>query len=255
VGVVSYAVSYVDLTFDSMMKSNTASGADSSLDTPNGMLPAGSLTNVATSLTTVRVSFPSQNSIGYYELHYGPQIQDIYGDPMSAPYIGSFVIWPPVLSGHVTDAHGAPVPYATIRPSGGFLPTVTDATGFYSIEVAPNWAGTLAPVRGVSMFIPSARVYTNVTSNLTNENFALVTPADLTITAKPQGPNLVLGWHGINGVGYQVLFTTNMVPSSPTNQILWTPYAATMIGTNGPRNFIVPTGSDPQEFFRFTTSY
>jgi hypothetical protein len=245
--VVSYAVDTVNLTFSSPMDSSSVSTGDFLLDTPNGLVPQNSLAVSTPNLTTVSVSFPAQNTVGFYEIDAGPQIQDIYGLPMAATYIGDFIISAPTISGRVTDTNGLPVHYVTMRPDGGLLPAVTDSTGAYSLEVPPSWIGTITPSRGTSMFIPQSRSYTNVTTNLTSQDFIMVPPSALTLTQELQGPNVNLSWYGINGVTYQPLYSTNLVD--------WVPYAGPLIGTNGPMNCLVPMGDDLVKFFRFSTIY
>src|SRR5947207_10984046 len=130
------------------MNGSTAGPTDFWLDTPNGLLPQSSFTTTTLDLSSVRVSFPPQNTIGYYEVYAGPAIEDVYGDQMAGTYVGSFVILSPILSGHVTDTNGAPVSYVTIHPGSGLLPAVTDTHGAYSLEVPPGWSGTLTPAKG-----------------------------------------------------------------------------------------------------------
>jgi hypothetical protein len=245
--IVSSVVSYVDLTFDSLMNSNSISASDFTLDTPNGFLPQSSLTVTALDLNTIRISFPPQDTSGYYEVQAGPFIEDIYGVPMSATYVDSFVILPPVISGYVTDANGLPVRFVTVRPAGGLSPDVTDANGFYSIEVLPSWTGTTTPSKGSALFIPGMRSYADLTSDRTNQNFIMVTSSALALNSQRQGAGLSLGWYGINGVSYQLLYSTDLVN--------WAPYGAPITGTNGQMTIIAPIDNTPEKFFRFTTSY
>jgi hypothetical protein len=166
---------------------------------------------------------------------------------MSAAYVGSFVILPPVISGRVADGHGAPVEFVTIRPSGGLASAVTDASGNYSLEVTPSWNGSLTPSKGSSVFLPASRIYGDVNGDLTNQNFVVITPALLTITQQRQGANLNLSWYGINGVAYQPLYSTDLVT--------WLPYQDPVIGTNGPLSLLVPLNQSPSIFFRFGAGY
>ena len=125
---------------------------------------------------------------------------------MSGAYVGSFVILSPEISGHVFDSSGLPVPFVTLHPDGGLLPAVTDSHGSYALEVPPSWTGTITPSKGSALLVPALRSYTNVTSDLTNQNFVLVKPAALTLSTQQQGDNLVLSWNGLDGVSYQAPF-------------------------------------------------
>ncbi len=246
-GIVYSQIDHVNLAFASPMNFSTAAASDFDLDTPNGLEPTSSFVVTPSNFTSLRLSFPAQNSVGYYELQAGPEIEDIYGQPMSAAYIGDFVILPPSISGRVTDANGHPVPYVTIRPDGGLLPEVTDAQGGYSLEVPPGWTGTVIPVKGNSLFVPEFRAYSNMSANLTNQNFYLVSSSALKLTAQVQNSQLNLAWYGLNGVSYQVLCSSNLVD--------WSPYGGTLLGTNGPMGLVIPPGGAPRQFFRFRTTY
>ena len=248
-GSIESAVSFVDLTFGSLMDFSSASPADFSLDTPNGLLSSNSLTAVATSMSSIRVGFPSQSELGYYEIQAGPQIYDIYGHcPCRSAYIGSFEIVPPVISGRVVDTNGVGVPFLTINVSSNAFPILTDSNGYYSLEVFPDWAGTITPERGGRIFIPPSRTFADITSNTTNQNFIMATTAALALTSQRQGGNLNLSWYGLNGVSYQMLSSSNLVD--------WVPYNPPLIGTNGPAGMIIPVNdASPADFFQFRAGY
>ena len=246
--MVKSSVTYLDLTFGSPMNFSSAAPVDFSLDTPNGSLPPGSLTPTASGLSTLRVSFPAQSTLGYYQIQAGPQIADIYGQTMSAAYLGGFAIIPPLISGQVLDTNGLGVPYLTIQVSGDAFPVLTDGSGFYSLEVFPSWVGSLTPERGGRVFIPPSRTYTNVSNDLTNQNFVMATSSALALSSQRQGTNLNLSWYGINGVSYQMLYSSNLVN--------WVPYSLPVMGTNGPANTAIPIDvTRPADFFRFSASY
>jgi len=195
----------------------------------------------------MRVSFPPQTTIGYYEVYAGPAIEDVYGGTMAGTYVGSFVILSPILSGHVTDTNGSPVSFVTIHAGSGLLPEVTDSHGAYSLEVPPGWSGTLTPSKGTALFIPDSRNYVNVGSDMTNENFVLVSQPALTLSSQVSGGNINLCCTGVKGVTYQMLCSTNLVD--------WMPCGPQTVGTNGPITTSLPLGNEPAKFFRFRTSY
>ncbi len=63
-------------------------------------------------------------------------------------------------------------PNATLTYLDGFTKTVTsDVNGDYSIIVPPNWSGTVTPSKTGHIFIPTSKTYTNVTADLTAEDY------------------------------------------------------------------------------------
>ena len=69
----------------------------------------------------------------------------------------------------------------------------------------------------------------------------------MTLTSQRQGANFNLRWFGINGVSYQPLSSTNLVD--------WLPCEVPLPGTNGVMSVLVPIGSEPIKFFRFSATY
>src|SRR5207253_3023844 len=157
--------------------------------TPLGGLPDSSITVLPLDLYTVRISFPAQNTVGYYEVDTGPDIEDIYGLSMADTYAGSFVITSPIISGRVLSTNGTPVSFVTLRAGSGLLPAVTDASGQYSLEVPPGWSGTITPSKGIAVFIPTSRSYANLSADATNQNYISTTLASLVMHSQRQGNN------------------------------------------------------------------
>jgi hypothetical protein len=83
----------------------------------------------------------------------------------------------------------------------------TDANGFYSSTVGHGWSGTVYPIdySDTYRFEPPERVYTNVTSDWTDQDY---TPIIIhTITGQIRDP--ALGWAPVEGV------TMSGLPSNP----------------------------------------
>ncbi|NCO90852.1 MAG: M6 family metalloprotease domain-containing protein, partial [Armatimonadetes bacterium] len=76
------------------------------------------------------------------------------------------------IGGYVTDS-GSGLPIAGVTMNGFGLPTapVTNAAGYYSASVAVGFSGTIQPVKACYSFAPVSTVYTNVTINLSGENY------------------------------------------------------------------------------------
>ena len=82
----------------------------------------------------------------------------------------------PMISGYVRTRSGAGVIGVEMRvaPSPPGAPVVTtNAAGFYSVTVPNGWSGTVTPYRPGSAFGPPFRAYTNVTSNLPNQQYLM----------------------------------------------------------------------------------
>ena len=83
----------------------------------------------------------------------------------------------PVISGRVTIG-GTGLSNVTVTFSNGGGSAVTDNNGNYSQTVSYGWSGTAVPARDGYTFSPANRTYTNVTGNLSGQDYtaAAVTP-------------------------------------------------------------------------------
>jgi hypothetical protein len=90
--------------------------------------------------------------------------------------------------------------------------------------------------------LPGLRSYFDVTNSFTNQNFLAVTSIAPTIFGGMQGSNMVVNWHGFEGVMYQAYASTNLVD--------WEPYGGSIQGYGGSSGFAVPIDVDPLKFFR-----
>jgi hypothetical protein len=133
-----------------------------------------------------------------------------------------------------------------IQPDGGLSTTTTDTNGNYALGILPGWSGTVVPLGGGFVFAPGSRVYTNVTTSVSNQNYVAVITIAPVVSAGLQATNLMMNWFGISGVTYQLYSSTNLVD--------WLPYGDAFPGTNGPVELPVPTTNDPARFFRVQAS-
>lgn len=81
--------------------------------------------------------------------------------------ISTSTLW--TISGYVRTVDGKGISGINIRG----LPhrTTTDANGYYSDRVVNGWSGTVIPQQLNYSFDPDSLSYTNITSNLNNQNF------------------------------------------------------------------------------------
>ena len=246
VGIVSNGVSSVDLVFNEAPDPASFSGTDVSLTTPNGPLSPDALAVSTLSSSSYRVSFPLQTAVGDYIFTVGTNINDLYGQTMSQVYTGAFTISLPVIQGAITGTNGQPVSGVLVQPDGGLSTTTTDTNGNYALGILPGWSGTVVPSGGGFVFAPGSRVYTNVTTSISNQNYVAVITIAPVVSAGLQATNLMMNWFGISGVTYQLYSSTNLVD--------WLPYGDAFPGTNGPVVLPIPINGDPARFFRVQAS-
>jgi hypothetical protein len=151
-----------------------------------------------------------------------------------------------LVSGNIIGANGAAISGMSVQPNG--LPAITtDINGFYSVIVPPAWTGTITP-SGSNLFVPSSRTYSNLASNVPNQNYLVASPSDFNLSGGQfDGSNVNFNWFGIQGVHYQPLYSTNLVD--------WMPYGPPIIGSNAPVVLAMPTTNAPLMYFRFGVSY
>jgi hypothetical protein len=242
IGIVSNGVSLVDLVFNEAPDPASFSGTDVSLTTPNGPLSLSAFTISTLNPSSYRVSFPLQTAVGDYIFTVGTNINDLYGQPMSQVYTGAFTVLLPVIQGAITGTNGQPVSGVLIQPDGGLSTTTTDTNGNYALGILPGWSGTVVPSGAGLMYVPGSRAYTNVITSVSNQNYLAVTTIAPDVSSGLQATNLMINWHGIPGVMYQLYSSTNLVD--------WLPYGDPLLGTNGPVVLPIPINGDPARFFR-----
>ncbi len=245
-GIVSSGVSSVNLVFNEAPDPASFSGADVSLTTPNGPLDPGTFSISMLSSSSYQVSFPLQTAVGNYTFTVGTNINNLYGQPMSQVYTGAFTILLPVIQGAITGTNGQPVPGVLIQPDGGLSATTTDTNGNYALGILPGWSGTVVPSGDGFVFAPGSRVYTNLTTSVSNQNYVAVITIAPVVSVGLQATNLTMNWFGISGVTYQIYSSTNLVN--------WLPYGDAVPGTNGPVLLPIPINGEPMGFFRVQAS-
>ncbi|MCJ7586088.1 MAG: S-layer homology domain-containing protein [Anaerolineales bacterium] len=79
------------------------------------------------------------------------------------------------IAGYVRTAAALAIPGVTLTGLPGS--PVTNASGYYSAQVASGWSGTVTPARSGYTFTPASISYTNVVSNQTDQNYTAVATA------------------------------------------------------------------------------
>jgi hypothetical protein len=246
-GALNYAVSSFDILFSTVVNPASVSAATVTLTAPGGVA-VSNLWISAVSPYLFRVSFPQHFAQGEYAISVGPQVRDLFGQPMSQAYTNAFsIIWSAV-QGAVTDTNGLPVTGVVLQPDGGFPSTATtDTNGFYLLSLPPSVLVHVTPSAAGLTFVPGSRTYNNVTGTLSNENYLAVSTIAPALTTQFQSNTCSLNWYGIAGVTYQPLYSTNLVD--------WLDFYPALLGTNGPMQLRVATdAASPIMFFRVGAS-
>ena len=205
------------------------------------------VTAAALSSSEFRVTFPAQTAQGTYALTVGPQVLDLYGQPMSQAYTGTFAIGWATVQGIVTETNGLPVTGVLLQPDNGGPPATTDTNGSYVLGVPPAGTVHVVPSRPGLAFIPSSRGYTGVTTPIRNENYVAVNTVAPTLTSQVQTHSFIMNWCGLSGVTYQLLYSTDLVK--------WASWGFPMPGTNGPLQTSVLLATGHHMFFRVEATY
>jgi hypothetical protein len=240
-GVVSNNVIYVTIYFNNAPNPNSVSGSAITLNTPTGLLPTGSISVSSETPETYLLTLPQQTTPGTYTLTVGPNITDLYGQPMAQAYTATFTISLPVLQGTITDTNGNPIPGVVLQSSGFTLtPTTTDSNGNYTMGFVPGVNFTITPSLTGWMFNPPSISYTSPGSSLAGQNYVGTSfvPA---LVPSFDGTNFIFSWNGISGITYQMYTSTNLIN--------WTPYGSPIPGNGVPVQAIIPVSANAQQFF------
>ncbi len=86
---------------------------------------------------------------------------------------------PAIISGTILDPGAAPVAGVSVDANNSGGSDVTDPNGEYSITVDYGWSGTVTPTKTDYTFAPTERVYGNVTSNQSAQDYTGTDICDL----------------------------------------------------------------------------
>lgn len=82
------------------------------------------------------------------------------------------------ISGHVRNSIGSGMNGVTLSFSNNIGSTITDSSGYYIQGIPNSWSGTVTPTKDGYGFDPKSRSYSNVTSNLSNQDYTANTGED-----------------------------------------------------------------------------
>ncbi|HWI56083.1 MAG TPA: carboxypeptidase-like regulatory domain-containing protein, partial [Bacillota bacterium] len=246
VGVVSNAISFIDLTFNNPVNPDAVWYPGFFLDTPIGTIPGAEVYAAAQGTSTLRFYLPLQTAVGDYTLRVSHAlVWDIFGQSLAADYTNSFTIVLPLIEGRIFDTNGLPVPGVVVQPNPG-SPATTDANGYYALGAPLGLSFSVTPAKTGLMFVPGTRYYTNVTGGSFSQDYLAVSTIAPVVQTDCGATNLVMNWLGISGVSYQ--------PYASTNLVDWYPCSDLLLGTNGPMRLELPVGTEPCLFYRLGAS-
>jgi hypothetical protein len=96
-GVIFTGTNSVTLFFNSPLAWPALDSANLTVVGPAGPLPSVTAAVSTADSRQLAISFPQQSASGDYVIQFGPQITNLYGLPMSAPYLGTFTIANPTV--------------------------------------------------------------------------------------------------------------------------------------------------------------
>ena len=105
----------------------------------------------------------------------------------ASAWAADYVLHARQISGHVRVSAGLPA--VTITASNTRATTTTDFNGYYELFVPLGWSGAVTPSKTAHVFVPANRVYSNITLDQTNQDFAATayTEASVSIPGVGQG--------------------------------------------------------------------
>ncbi len=149
------------------------------------------------SINASGLSTVSTSSNGYYELTavYGwsgtvtPAKTEYGFNPANRTYTNisadfndqNYTAIKPAISGTVTNTGGVGIAGVTIS-AGAAGSTSTDPNGKYALTLPYNWSGTITPSKTGYGFNPASRTYTNITTDMNDENYIAKPTMDLNKT-------------------------------------------------------------------------
>jgi len=96
-GVIFTGTNSVTLFFNSPLAWAALDSANLTVVGPAGPLPSVTAAVSTADSRQLAISFPQQSASGDYVIQFGPQITNLYGFPMTAPYLGTFTIANPAV--------------------------------------------------------------------------------------------------------------------------------------------------------------
>ena len=245
-GAVTRLVGTIGLAFNSAVAPGSFTADDVVINTPSGQIPQNQIAINAAGGPLFTIVFPLQTNLGQYQVQVGPNITNLYGQPMGSAFLGTFSIQQPAIQGTVRTTNGWPVRGLTVRSLDGLVTATTDTNGNYSLVVAPGWTGTIFPQLVGASFVPANRSYSGLSTNQTGQDYSLAMGVQPLSTIALHGSTLSVSWPTIPGLHYQMKRSEDLK--------VWEDYDSLQTGTGGPLSVSFDIRSTPHSFFRSVAS-
>jgi peptidoglycan/xylan/chitin deacetylase (PgdA/CDA1 family) len=116
---------------------------------------------------------------------------------------------------------------AILNYAGG-NPIVADASGNYTISVRSGSSGTVTPSKLGSAFTPSSRTYSNVSGNLTGQNYTAAHANTPPVISGGTDASVTMS---MNGTPTPFALTVNATDADPSDTLTWSISSAASHGT------------------------
>ena len=245
-GTVSSTVDSVNLSFNEAIDPASLSAATFSLNTPTGLVSAGSMNVAILNAATVQVSFPVQNLPGGLRDHRRDQHHE-HLRPVARRTVHRHLY-------HCAAnprRHGHRHEWRPGRQCAGPARRRVDRHhdgcewrlfhhGAARLDRFPDAVARQFNVRARHPFLHEP-------GQLTERSKFLIVPTSAPgLTTSVSGTSLMINWNGLAGVTYQTWWSTNLVD--------WSALGDPVSGTNGPMQIILPLSTGPADFFRIGAS-
>ena len=240
-GVAMHTVDHLDVTFSSPVELSTLGTDDLIFTTPGGVISSGELSLPQIGGTSYRIFCPLQWEMGAYSLRIGPQVTGIIGQSMTGAFTGSFTIDWPSIAGTVHTPQGWGVGGVTIL-TNGIAASISGTNGVFALVLPPDWSGDVSAQFPGTTITPAGRSYTNLTAQMTGENYTMTAGFIPTVTSQPFAGALRVAWPSLLGLRYQVKCSDDLVT--------WNDCGPLLPGTGGPIVLNLTTTNAPRQFFR-----
>jgi len=84
-----------------------------------------------------------------------------------------------IISGLILDPGTAPIVGVSVDANNAGGSDITDASGYYELEITSGWSGTVTPTKTDYTFDPTSKSYTDVTTGQTNQDYVATSIYDL----------------------------------------------------------------------------